>query len=183
MKKSIDAIADNLRKMREERTLSFDQLSERTGVSKSMLRKIERGTSSPTIATIWKIANGLKVSFTALLKIPVTQAQVRSFKTDTPLTGESGHYRLFPLVPFDPEQSFETYYIEIDSDTVFVGEPHEGNVYEYLYVTEGEIQVTVAGEIFVVKAKEYIRFYANSPHEYKCMSLTTATAIMEIIYI
>lgn len=183
MKHSVDAIADNLRKMREDRNLSFDQLAERTSVSKSMLRKIELGTSSPTISTIWKIANGLRVSFTALLKTPISQAVVRAFKADKPLTGEEGHYRLFPLVPFDPEQSFETYYIEIDPDTIFVGEPHEGNVYEYLYVTEGKIQVTAAGEVFDVKEKEYIQFYANCPHEYKCIGATTASAIMKIIYI
>ncbi|MBW2562151.1 MAG: helix-turn-helix transcriptional regulator [Deltaproteobacteria bacterium] len=119
MEQSIDAISNNLRSIRGDRTLSFDQLSELTGVSKSMLRQIETGKSSPTIATIWKIANGLKVSFTALLKNPVVEAEVRSFREEKPLTAESEHYRVFPLVPFEPQQSFETYYIEIDPDTVF----------------------------------------------------------------
>lgn len=183
MKQSIDAIPDNLKRMREERNLSFDQLAERTGVSKSMLRKIELGTSSPTIATIWKIANGLRVSFTALLRRPIPEVKVRSFTEDPPLTEAGDHYRLYPLVPFDPEQPFETFYIEIDPGTVFLGEPHEGNVYEYLYVTEGKIQVTVEGKIFEVKEKEFIQFYANGPHEYKCLSDTTASAIMKISYI
>ena len=52
-------VSQNLQRMREERNLSYTQLAELTGVSKSMLRQIETGQSSPTIATLWKIANGL----------------------------------------------------------------------------------------------------------------------------
>ncbi|MGB3222279.1 MAG: XRE family transcriptional regulator [Desulforhopalus sp.] len=183
MKQSIHAIANNLRKIREERNLSLDQLAERTGVSKSMLRKIELGTSSPTISTIWKIANGLRVSFTSLLRNPVIQAEVRSFKGEPPLTGENEHYRVYLLVPFDPEQPFETFYIEIDPDTVFDGTPHEGNVYEYVYVTEGELLITVDGKEFQVKEKEFIQFYANCPHKYECLSPQMASVIMKISYV
>ncbi len=169
--------------MREERNLSYDQLAECTDVSKSMLRNIELGKSSPTIATMWKIANGLRVSFSALLRKNEFNVQVRSFKAEEPLTEVNNHYRVFPLVPFDPEQSFETYYIEIDPGSMFVGEPHVGNIYEYIYVTEGKLEVVVDGETFEVNEKEFIQFYANCPHEYKCIGNKTATAIMKIIYI
>ena len=183
MKQSTDAIAENLRRMREERNLSYDQLAESTGVSKSMLRNIELGNSSPTIATMWKVANGLRVSFSALLRKTVSEVQVRPFKAEEPLTGANDHYRIFPLVPFDPEQPFETYYVEIDPDTVFVGEPHVGTIYEYVYVTKGEMEVVVDGEVFAVREKEFIQFYANCPHEYRCIGDEKATAIMKISYI
>jgi transcriptional regulator with XRE-family HTH domain len=70
-------VAQNLRRMREDKKLSLDRLAELTGVSKSMLGQIERGESSPTISTIWKIANGLKVSFTSLLNTPQNIACTR----------------------------------------------------------------------------------------------------------
>ena len=161
MEQSIDAIANNLRKIREDRSLSLDQLSELTGVSKSMLRQIETGKSSPTIATIWKIANGLRVSFTTMLRKPVIQAEVRSFRGEKPLTAESEHYRLFPLIPFDPQQSFETYYVEIDPNTVFSGEPHEGNVYEYVFVIKGKLQISVEDKKFEISEGEFLQFQAN----------------------
>ena len=84
MEQSIAAIASNLREIRDKRNLSLDQLAQLTGVSKSMLRQIETGRSSPTIATIWKIANGLRVSFTTLLRKPIIQAEVRSFREQKP---------------------------------------------------------------------------------------------------
>ena len=100
MDHSAETISSNLRSIRDARNLSLDQLSELTGVSKSMLRQIEIGKSSPTIATIWKIANGLRVSFTALLRKPDVEAEVRAFKGEMPLTAKGKHYRLYPLIHF-----------------------------------------------------------------------------------
>ena len=183
MEQSIDAVSKNLKTIREDRKLSLDRLSELTGVSKSMLRQIEMGKSSPTIATIWKIANGLKISFTSLLRKPVIEAEVKSFKVDKPLTAQSDHYRLFPLVPFEPEQSFETYFIEIDPDTIFSGEPHEGDTYEYVFVINGRLEINVDGKKFEINENEFLQFHANCPHEYKCLGEKMASAIMQISYL
>ena len=183
MKQPADAVADNLRNIRENRGLSLDQLSELTGVSKSMLRQIETGKSSPTIATIWKIANGLRLSFTALLRKPAVQAEVRSFKGEKPLTAESEHYRVFPMIPFEPQQSFETYYIEIDPGTQFSGEPHEGNVYEYVFVISGKLQISVEDKAYEISRGEFLQFQANCPHKYRCLGKKTASAIMQISYL
>jgi transcriptional regulator with XRE-family HTH domain len=183
MEQSIEAIADNLKGIRENRGLSLDHVAELTGVSKSMLRQIETGKSSPTIATIWKIANGLRVSFTSLLRKPVLRAVVRSFRAEKPLTAESDHYRVYPLVPFEPQQSFEMHYVEIDPDTVFHGEPHEGNVYEYVFVLKGELQISVKDAVFTIGENEFLQFEANCPHDYRCVSSEMASTIMQISYI
>lgn len=183
MEQSIEAIAGNLRALREARGLSLDQLSDLTGVSKSMLRQIETGKSSPTIATIWKVANGLHVSFTSLLSQPEVQAEVKSFRDEKPLTAEGEHYRLFPLIPFNPQQSFETYYFEIDPGTVFRGEPHKGNVYEYIFLTKGRLKITIEEEEFQINAGEFLQFQADHPHEYECIGDEIATAIMQVSYL
>ena len=52
-------LAENLRRMRENRRLSLDAVARLTGVSKSMLGQIERGEVNPTVASLWKIAGGL----------------------------------------------------------------------------------------------------------------------------
>lgn len=183
MEQSVKAVATNLKTIRKNRKLSLDKLSARTGVSKSMLRQIETGKSSPTIATLWKIANGLKISFTSLLKKPAVAARVRSFKAGRPLTAASDHYRLFPLIPFEPEQPFETYFIEIDPDTIFKGEPHEGNVNEYVFVLNGRLEIRTAGRQYTVTAGEFLQFQAGRPHEYRCKGKETASAIMLISYL
>lgn len=183
VEQAIDAIADNLRTLRENRGLSLEQLAEITGVSKSMLRQIETGKSSPTIATIWKIANGLQVSFTALLNKPGVQVAVKPFCSGTPLTDKDRHYRLYPLIPFSPQQPIETYYFEIDPGTVFRGEPHKGNVYEYVFVTQGQLQISMDGRVYRINKGEFLQYLANYQHEYQCIGDEMATAIMQISYL
>ena len=60
-------IAKNLLKIRKEKGLSLEKTAELTGVSKAMLGQIERNESNPTVSTLWKIAKGLKISFSSLL--------------------------------------------------------------------------------------------------------------------
>ena len=45
-------LAENLRRMRENRRLSLDAVARLTGVSKSMLGQIERGEVNPTVSTM-----------------------------------------------------------------------------------------------------------------------------------
>ena len=106
-----------------------------------------------------------------------------SFRAEKPLTAQSEHYRLFPLIPFEPQQSFETYYVEIDPGTVFQGEPHEGNVYEYVFVLQGAVLISVAGKTYEINENEFFQFQANVPHEYKCTGRKMASAIMQISYL
>jgi transcriptional regulator with XRE-family HTH domain len=183
MKQEICTVSANLKSLREARNLSLDQLAELTKVSKSMLRQIESGKSSPTIATIWKIANGLRVSFSTLLKNPPVEARVKPYKEEAPLTGENGAYRIYPLIPFNPEQAMETYYVEMDAGTTFHGEPHEGNVHEYIFVKCGTIQVTVQGKSFVAGEDEFLQFHANHPHEYRNIGEGQAAMLMQISYL
>ncbi|MCG8683297.1 MAG: XRE family transcriptional regulator [Desulfobacterales bacterium] len=183
MKQPTDAVSINLRDIRAARKLSLDKLSDLTGVSKSMLRQIETGNSSPTIATIWKIANGLKISFTSLLREPSTEAVVKDFKQSDPLTAASDHYRLYPLIPFDPKQNFETYYMEIDPGTRFEGEPHQGNVYEYVFVQAGHLEIAVEDKSYQISEKQFLQFKADVPHIYTCVGDVTASVIMQITYL
>lgn len=178
-----DSLANNLRTLREDRNLSLDKLSEMTGVSKSMLRQIEIGQSNPTIATIWKIANGLRIPFTALLREQRQDVVLKGFKSDAPLTADTDSYRLFPLILFNPERSFETYYVEIEPGTTLEAEPHQGNAEEHVFVMQGEIEITVAGEGFSVGREQFISFQADRPHRYHNPGDEMAVAIMLISYL
>ena len=56
------ALGERLKAIRDSRNLNLSDVSELTGISKAMISKIERGESVPTITTVWKIANGLKIT-------------------------------------------------------------------------------------------------------------------------
>lgn len=183
MNQPTDTVSKNLKDVREQRGLSLDQLSVLTGVSKSMLRQIETGKSSPTIATIWKIANGLRVSFTSLLREPEIQAEVNPFKGTQPLTASSEQYRIFPLIAFDPHQSFETYYMEMDPGASFTGEPHKGNIYEYIFVIQGTLEIGIGSKTHAINENEFLKFDASHVHEYRSVADTMVRAILQLSYL
>jgi Predicted transcriptional regulators len=63
-------LSATLKSLRQQREWSLSRLAEETGVSKAMLGQIERNESSPTVATLWKIATGLNVPFSVFITPP-----------------------------------------------------------------------------------------------------------------
>jgi transcriptional regulator with XRE-family HTH domain len=59
-------LAARLRSLRAQRGLTLESLSERTGVSRSMISLIERGESSPTAVVLDKLAGGLGTTLASL---------------------------------------------------------------------------------------------------------------------
>ena len=175
-------ISENLKKIRAERNLTLDQLSEITGVSKSMLRQIETGNSVPTIATVWKIANGLKISFTALFTKCSNDVRVGKIKDKNLLEEVEGGYRVYPVISFDPKRPFEMYFLEMDAGVKYNGEPHSGNVEEFIAVFEGILKINVDVHDHIVNEGEYISFLAQNPHIYENISPKTLKAVMVLTY-
>ena len=171
-------ISENLRQIRKEKKLSLDSMAEQTGVSKSMLGQIERGESSPTVATLWKIATGLHISFTALLEGRQTETQLIRRGEVSPLLSDEG---LFPFFPYDAERRFEMLSIELEPGTRSESVPHEDGTEEFVLVFEGALRLTVDGVEYVVEAGEGIRYLANKPHIYECPG-TQKTKICMVIY-
>ena len=178
-----ELVAQNLYTIRKQQNLSLDRLADLSGVSKSMLRQIEKGQSSPTIATLWKIANGLKIPVTALLREEELGIVQRSFFDGTPILGGSEGFDLHSMIPFDPKRAFEIYHIEIAPGAYLDSEAHNGIPEEYLFVTTGQITVHVGGEQYTVETANYLRFRANQPHRYENHGSETAMAINLIAYL
>ncbi len=166
MEEITQLVAQNLKRMREEKKLSLEKLAELTGVSKSMLGQIERGDSSPTIATVWKIANGLKVSFTSLLNAPQSDTTVIRRSEVQPLVEDNGKYRLYPLFPIEEGRRFEVYTIEIEQGGYLSAEAHPEGTQEFLTVFAGELTVRAGEEEYRVGKDDAIRFRADRAHAY-----------------
>jgi transcriptional regulator with XRE-family HTH domain len=65
-----------LKAARTAQGLSLDAVAKLSGVSRSMVSQIERGESSPTIATLWNLTRALQVDFAGLLDSAPTPAQI-----------------------------------------------------------------------------------------------------------
>lgn len=134
-------IAYNLKRIRKGQNMSLDMLAELTGVSKSMLGQIERGESNPTITTVSKICEGLKITIEELVYkeeeslAPVRLSQYRIMK-EVP-----EKYTVRLIFPFDKKRNFEMYMISLEAGS----ELHTGTIgvrtMEYLTVSAGKVTV------------------------------------------
>jgi mannose-6-phosphate isomerase-like protein (cupin superfamily) len=86
------------------------------------------------------------------------------------------------MVSFDPHQSFETYYFEIDPGTTYSGEPHQGEIYEYVFVTRGIVEIIIEDKSFTIHENEFLKFEANHHHKYRAIGDMMAAAIMQLNY-
>lgn len=174
-------IAKNLKAFREDKRLSLEKVADLTGVSKTMIGQIERGDSVPTITTIWKIANGLKISFTSLINNPQPDTRVILKSDVQTLSEDNGRYRVRPLFPFEDDKRFEVYSVEIDEGGFLSANAHTAGTEELLTVFSGELTIRVNDEEYIVKNGDSIRFKADRPHVYYNAG-DTLTRLSMILY-
>lgn len=175
-------VAKNLKDIREKKKLSLDKLSDLTDVSKSMLGQIERSESNPSIQTLWKIAKGLKISFTAL--IDQSKANVLFVKKGTisPILGDNGKFRIYPIFPFDEINKFEVLRIELDPNTSSFSEPHDDDTEEYVMVAEGEFTLKTDGKQYTLNTGDSIRYPGDEKHSYHNYGSKLVIIFMIIYY-
>ncbi|TQR20645.1 helix-turn-helix domain-containing protein [Psychrobacillus vulpis] len=180
MDKINENIGKNLNRVRRERNISLEKTSELTGVSKTMLGQIERGESNPTVTTLWKIANGLRLSFSSLISEETPSVSLIKKKEINPIIESNGQYRVYPLVPFNAEKQFEVFAITLEPGCEHHSEPHNPGVEEYIIVNEGVLEIAIGEEVYVVNCEDAITFQASSTHTYKnnCNSLVKCTVII-----
>ncbi len=160
-------VGKHLKDIRQRRELTLEEVAALTEVSKPMLGQIERGQSSPTITTLWKIATGLKVPLSSFLKEDKVQYSVINLAGQEAVSAENGAMRAYTLFSYDPIRNFEAFYIEFDAGCMHFSDPHNDNVEETVYVINGKLDMVINGEKIILTQKQAIRFLANVPHSYQ----------------
>lgn len=174
-------IATTLKELRQKKGWSLDKAALATGVSKAMLGQIEREESSPTIATLWKIATGFETSFSSFIeKIDTTSsdAMYRTGQVQT-IHPDDKKIRVLPLFPFESQLNFELFVIELLPGCEHLSPPHKHGVIEHVIVIQSSMEILVDGQWQKLSNGEGIRFNANQPHGYR--NLTDKTAIFHDI--
>jgi XRE family transcriptional regulator, regulator of sulfur utilization len=175
-------IGENLKRIRADKALSLDALAKLTGVSKSMLGQIERGEVNPTISTVWRIANGLKVSFSSLVTRAQDASEVVARDETEPLVEDGGKIRNYPVFPFDAERGFETYILDIDRGGYLHAEAHGVGTQEFISLVVGEVTIRVGEEEHELGPGDSIRFKADVAHSYHNAGAETASMCMILHY-
>ncbi|EKU48601.1 helix-turn-helix domain-containing protein [Staphylococcus massiliensis] len=175
-------IANNIKKIRQKEQMSLDKVSRATGVSKTVLSQIEKGTSNPTISTLWKIANGLRVPLTLLTETEHDQIRCVTKDDIDPIKSPDGSTVIYPYFPYDDREKFEMFVMTIQADSEMVSESHPKGSIESIIVNQGVLELSINDQTYVVQEHEAIRFECDVPHTYKNVGHTDVSLSAVIYY-
>lgn len=170
-----------LRKIRQDRSLTLDDASSLTGVSKAMLGQIERGESNPTVSTLWKISSGLRIPFSELLHAETSELAAIDINNIDPVLEADGKMELHTVFPFSPMTGFEYFYIKLKPGAKHVSSPHKNAKEEFVVVTQGILEIEIQGEKIRLESPAALKFSAGEEHTYSNPSLEKETIFQNIV--
>lgn len=156
-----------LRLERLRRRLSLYELEARTGVSRSMLSEVERGSKVPTVLVLDRIATGLDTSIARLLgeERAARVVVLRRGEHDTAHDASGWERRI--LSPVLPGVEFELMRTTIPGG-VDAGEfaPHAQGSREYLAMERGALHLTLDGVEHLLRAGDSIYYAGDCRHAF-----------------
>ncbi len=175
-------LAANLKAIRDERGLSLDKVAGATGVSKSMLGQIERGESNPTLATVWKIANGLHVGLTELVKEKQDEHEIIRKSQVAYISEDNGKSKVYPYFTYEDGRPYEVYKVDMEPGSYIDAEPHAEGTVEVIVVNAGEISLRIKDEEVTLHEGDATRFFGDQDHSYHNSGKTPARLGIVIYY-
>ena len=164
------AVGARVKSLREAMDLSLRDLSERSGVSAPMLSQVERGETSPTLAIAQKIAAGLDLTLSQLLRLDEDRHVVVVRAGEGRTRRRRGH-RLEELTPPLPGQRADVslHALAPGSATGGPGDPplHEPGSRETAVVLAGEIELFIDGQHHELGEGDSVTFDADLPHHFE----------------
>ena len=151
--------------LRQSRGLTLDQLAERSGVSRAMISRVERGESSPTAALLDRLCAGLGVLLSALFREeaqggPLARRSEQPVWTDP----DSGYVRR-SVSPAGTGSRIEIVEVEMPAGArVLLEAPRGGfRLDQQLWLLEGELSLTVGGREHRLAAGDCLAMLLDGP--------------------
>jgi XRE family transcriptional regulator, regulator of sulfur utilization len=164
------SVGVRIRALREAMGLSLRDLAERSGVSAPMLSQVERGETSPTLAVAARIAAGLELTLSQLLRLDEDRHVVVVRRGEGRKRRRSGH-RVEELTPPLPGQRADVSIHRLDPGAVTggPGDPplHEPGSRETAVVLEGTPTLVVDGDRHELRAGDSVTFDADLSHHFE----------------
>jgi transcriptional regulator with XRE-family HTH domain len=165
---SSEQLGGRVKELRGRRGLTLEALAGRSGVSRAMISKLERGEKNPTLVVAAKLSEGLGVTLSQLVGM-----EERREVVVVPREGR--------MVMRDPETGFERQLLSptfVGRGVEFVrneipkgstsGEfpPHRKGVAEYVVVERGRLRAILGDEEYLLEEGDAVYFEADVPHRF-----------------
>jgi transcriptional regulator with XRE-family HTH domain len=177
------SLGKTIQRLRKAYNMSLGDLSEQSGVAKSIISQIERNETNPTLSTVYRLSRALDTTIHEVLRTDDQPAFLEhQLKSGVPLLeSEDGLCRLAIAGPLDLVEQVQWYDFRAKPKGVLESDPHPPGTVEHLYLLSGELDVTTGEQTKRLKAGEALRFRGDLPHKIVNVGEGDAHATMVLV--
>jgi len=165
----VDEIGQRIKKLREEKGLSLDELSGKTGFDADLLKKIENQEVYPQLGTVIKLSKSLDSAFGQLIcgagEKPYAITRLKDQKNVSRSTSQKGSEDVYSYKGLASEvkgRSMEPLIVQLKETSQKEISIHDGE--EFIYVLSGEVLLSLGDDNFELEPGDSAYYLSNTPH-------------------
>jgi transcriptional regulator with XRE-family HTH domain len=173
-------IGERLRELREARNISMRALAARSGLSANALSMIERSKASPSVSTLYKLADALGISITSFFGSDTQRQQIVFLKSDqrTRISFTRGVFEGLGGEQFIGRVEPFLLTLESNANSGPRSMTHTGH--EFVFCLRGELEYQVERQVYQLSSGDSLLFAAHLKHRWKNLGGTVVTALIII---
>ncbi len=164
-----EAVGDKIKKLREEKGLSLNELSNMTGFDLELLESIEKKDVQPQLGTIIKLSKALDSAFSRVVSgggdrlYSITRKDERkSISRSTSRKDKKQLYMYKSLAPEVQGRHMEAMIVQLEEQKNEEPSVHEGE--EFIYVLEGMVELKIGDEKHTLEPGDSVYYLSTTPH-------------------
>jgi transcriptional regulator with XRE-family HTH domain len=176
---SVD-VGSRLRQLREQYNISMRGLAAKSGLSANALSMIERGKTSPSVSTLYKLSDALGVPITEFFSQQIERQEVVFLKATerSKITFAKGSMEGLGGEQFVGKVSPFLVTLENGAGSGPNHMSHTGH--EFVYCIRGKLEYRVEKQVFQLEAGDSLLFAAQLKHSWKSISGNVTNALIVI---
>jgi len=183
--KGIGDIGERIRKLREEKGLSLDELSSLTGFEIGFLSRLEKNEAQPQLGTVIKLSKALDSAFGRLVSgvgdklYSITRKDERRIVSrSTSQTGKKQVYIYKSLAPDVKGRHMEALIVQLEEISEKEISVHEGE--EFIFVLDGVVVLEIGEDSFELDPGDTAYYLSTTPHHIAAKS--GQATILAVLY-
>ena len=162
----MDALADNLRRLRKQADLTQAQLAEAAGLPRATVANLEQPDMNPSLATVMAVAKVLEVTVDELVTpVPAERHFLTSPATQQEYRAEHGAFSARMVSPIT-SSGVQMHHVRMTPGCRSVGRPHPKGAQEFFLTLHGTAVITIDDEPVTVPAGHLVQFPGHRKHIY-----------------
>jgi len=167
--KGAEDVGQRIRKIREEKGVTLEELSRLTGFDVEFLASLEKNEAQPQLGTVIKLSKALDSAFGRLISgvgdklYSITRKSERRVVSRS--TAKSGKKQLYTYKSLAPEvkgRHMEALIVQLEVDPDKEISVHDGE--EFIFVLDGIVELEIGDEKFELEPGDSVYYLSTTPH-------------------